>query len=152
MSSTLLGQRIAAVRRLPLPWLTVGALAVLMAVVDTFWLTSLQGAIGAIERSQGPFNHWLRGLVVMVPLFAVVIVWVVSRAGRRYGDAPRGTRATLGAHVKGLAYVGGLEAGSNLLLVGWVLAARGAGWAPSRRAGRKLDRQGAGAASASATV
>lgn len=45
--------RFAAFRgKVPLPWITIGVLAVLMAAGDGFVLTSLQGAVGAIERSQ----------------------------------------------------------------------------------------------------
>ena len=42
------------------PWATVLPLAVLMAYADGFWLTSLRGAVGAIERTQEPFATWLR--------------------------------------------------------------------------------------------
>ena len=64
--------RFAAFRgKVPLPWVTVFALAVLMAAVDGFILTSLQGAVGAIERAQGPFASWLRDTAIVLPLFVV---------------------------------------------------------------------------------
>ena len=42
------------------PWLTVLPLAVVLAFADGFWVTSLRGAVGAIERTQSPFASWLR--------------------------------------------------------------------------------------------
>ncbi len=185
--------------RSPLPWLTVAALAALMAYADGFWLTSLQGAIGAIERSQHPASLWLRSSSLALPLFVAAVLAALGLARRRYGPqlaggravlvaallvALAGTavgltdvvvssatdyglqveqirlqhslhthsgaealglagrpgeggtgacpdscrqaqRATLGAHARGIADAGLLVLGSNLLLTGWVVAARG---------------------------
>ena len=47
-------------RGLAVPWFTVVPLAVVMAYATGFWLVSLRGAIGAIERTQEPFASWLR--------------------------------------------------------------------------------------------
>ena len=45
--------RFAALRgRVPLPWVTVAALAVLLAFANGFVIVAIQGAIGAIERAQ----------------------------------------------------------------------------------------------------
>ena len=41
--------------RTSVPWATVLTLAVVLAYADGFWMTSLRGAVGAIERTQGPF-------------------------------------------------------------------------------------------------
>src|SRR3954469_9164173 len=190
------------------PWVTVLGLAAVMAYADGFWLTSLQGAVGAIERSQDPFNQWLRGSTLMLPLFAVAVLWALSRAHRRLGPALRRPRtiaaaallvaaagAVVGvgevvassaydyhlqsklintsaslhnhvsptatpaqaaaeshsthgsgdctgtceqrpappaAHLTGVAYATPLLAGSNLLLVGWVIAFRGGRLEPRR--------------------
>ena len=35
-------------------------LAVVLAYADGFWITSLRGAVGAIERTQSPFTDWVR--------------------------------------------------------------------------------------------
>jgi hypothetical protein len=190
------------------PWVTVLGLAAVMAYADGFWLTSLQGAVGAIERSQDPFNQWLRGSTLMLPVFAVAVLWALSRAHRKYGPALRrpraiaaaallvaaagsvvgvgqlvassaydyhlqsnlinstaylhnhvaptatpaqaateshshgsgdctGTcearRATLAAHLTGVAYAAVPIMGSNLLLVGWVVALRGGRLEPRRQ-------------------
>ena len=200
--------RLRGLPRTPGLWAIVVVLAGVMALADTFWLTSLQGAVGAIERSQDPFNQWLRGSTLMLPLFAVAVLWALSRAHRRFGPALRrprtlaaaallvaaagtvvgvgevvassaydyhlqsnlintsaalhshvappatpaeaaaeshshgsgsctGTcesrRATLAAHLTGVAYTTPLIAGSNLLLVGWVIALRGGRLEPKRQ-------------------
>src|SRR4051794_39138510 len=56
------------------PWLTVGLLAGLLALADGYWLTSLQGAIGAVTRSQRPFATWMTTSAVLLPLFVLVIL------------------------------------------------------------------------------
>lgn len=181
------------------PWLTVGVLAAVMAYADGFWLVSLQGALGAIERSQSPFAFWLRDATLMVPVYAVAVLvalrWVARRSGPvlvrarqvllagllvtvagsavgtgwvaassaydyhlqtqqialmhalhghgstlRSDSGPtvaaplvvdgcdvlcRQRQATLSVHLHGVGLAAGLLAGTNLLLVGWVVAARG---------------------------
>ena len=78
--------RFAAFRgKVPLPWVTVAVLAVLMAAGDGFILTSLQGAVGAIERSQGPFQSWLRDTAMVLPVYAVAVMWAFTRAHRKHG-------------------------------------------------------------------
>ena len=64
---------------------TVAVLAVVMAAADGFILTSLQGAVGAIERAQGPFGSWLRDTALILPVFVVAIVWAFTRAHRKHG-------------------------------------------------------------------
>src|ERR1700754_1878558 len=71
--------------KLPVPWLLVTALAVTLALADMFWLTSLQGAVGAIERSQGPFRSWLELTALVLPLFFGAVLWVFVRAQRKHG-------------------------------------------------------------------
>jgi hypothetical protein len=80
--------RFAAFRgKVPLPWVTVFLLALLMAAVDGFIVTSIQGAVGAIERSQGPFLSWLRDTAIMLPVFFVAVMWAFTRAHRKHGLA-----------------------------------------------------------------
>lgn len=60
----------------------------MLAYVDGFWMVTLQGAVGAIERSRGPFARWLRESTLLVPFFvaAVIVALLVGRrwfAGRR---------------------------------------------------------------------
>jgi hypothetical protein len=98
MSSGAAGDRLTAVPdRRRTPWGTVLALAAVMAYADGFWLTSLQGALGAIERSQEPFASWLRGSTLVLPLFAAAALWGLSRAHRRFGPVLRGPRAVAAA-------------------------------------------------------
>jgi hypothetical protein len=80
--------RFAAFRgKVPLPWVTVAVLAILMAAGDGFILTSLQGAVGAIERSQGPFASWARDTAIVLPLFVLAVMWAFTRAHRKHGLA-----------------------------------------------------------------
>jgi hypothetical protein len=75
--------RFAALRgKVPLPWVTVAVLAVVLAAADVFILVALQGAVGAIERSQSPFVSWLRYVAMLTPVFAVAVVLAFGRAYR----------------------------------------------------------------------
>jgi hypothetical protein len=60
-------------------------LSAVMAYVDGFWLTSLQGAVGAIERSQGPFQTWLRSSTLAVPIVVLAVLAAVALVRRRFG-------------------------------------------------------------------
>jgi hypothetical protein len=82
-------ERFAVLRgKLPVPWVLAVALAVVMAFADMFWLTSLQGAVGAIERAQGPFHGWLRDSSILAPFFFLAVLWVFARAERKRAAAP----------------------------------------------------------------
>src|SRR4051794_7579891 len=77
------------------PWLTAAPVAVLLAYADGFWLTSLQGAVGAIERAQTPFANWWRTSTLMVPVFLIAVLGALALARRWYGPNLRGTKAVL---------------------------------------------------------
>jgi hypothetical protein len=78
-----------------LPWLTVGLLAGTMAFADGFLIQALQGATGYIERSQHPFESWLRHSALLVPVFVLVVLGVLRLARRRYGPSLRRLRPVL---------------------------------------------------------
>ena len=69
--------------------LTVGGLAVVLLAADLFWITSLQGAVGSIERNATQaVPRWLEALAFTLP-FAVAAVWGALRltarlVGRRH--------------------------------------------------------------------
>jgi hypothetical protein len=67
------------------PWSTVLPLAVVMAYADGFWLTSLRGAVGAIERTDGPFASWLRESTLVLPVFVLAVIGTLTLAARRFG-------------------------------------------------------------------
>lgn len=67
------------------PWLTVLPLAVVMAYADGFWMTSLRGAVGAIERTQQPFASWLRESTLSLPLFVLAVLGALTLAARWFG-------------------------------------------------------------------
>jgi len=56
-----------------------------IAFVDGFWVTSLQGAVGAIERRQPPFHRWLRDATMMLPIYVAAVVGAAVIARRLVG-------------------------------------------------------------------
>jgi hypothetical protein len=76
-------------RRLGVSWPTIILFAVVISFVNGFWVTSLQGTVGAIERSAPPFERWLRDSTVMVPLYAVGVLAAVLLARRWFGRSSR---------------------------------------------------------------
>jgi hypothetical protein len=79
--------------KVPYPWRTVIALAVVLAAADGFILTSLQGAVGAISRAQGPFASWLRDTALVLPVFVLAVMWAFYRAHRKHGLASPAMRS-----------------------------------------------------------
>ena len=71
------------------PWLTVVPLAVVMAYADGFWLISLRGAVGSIERTGDPFASWLRESTLALPVFALAVLGALALAARRFGPVLR---------------------------------------------------------------
>lgn len=69
--------------RVPLAWGAVAALAVVLAFANGFVIVTMEGATGAIERAQGPFGDWLRYSSILVPVFALAVMWALSRAHQR---------------------------------------------------------------------
>jgi len=78
-------QAAAPPRRTGVPWSTVIVLAVVLTYADGFWIQSLRGAAGAIERTQTPFASWLRASTVLLPLFAFAVLGALTVAHRRFG-------------------------------------------------------------------
>lgn len=81
-------------------WMTVAVFAIVMAYADGFWVTSLQGAVGAIERRQPPLGRWLRDSTLMVPLYLLAVLAALLMArrlvGQRHGKVVKfGTTALL---------------------------------------------------------
>jgi len=70
-------------------WRTVTVLAALMALADAFVLTSIQGAVGAIERAQHPFAFWLVISALSVPVFVLAVLGALALARRLLGPALR---------------------------------------------------------------
>jgi hypothetical protein len=65
--------------------LTVLPLAVVMAYADGFWMTSLRGAVGSIDRTQGPFASWARESTISLPLFVLAVLAAITLALRIFG-------------------------------------------------------------------
>ena len=71
------------------PWLTVVPLAVVMSYADGFWMTSLRGAVGAIERTQEPFTSWWRESTLLVPVYLFAVLGALTLALRWFGPTMR---------------------------------------------------------------
>jgi hypothetical protein len=78
-----------------LPWLTVVPLAVLLAFADGFWVVSLRGAIGSIERTQAPFVSWLVESTLALPVFVLAVFGALKLAARWFGPAGHKTKAVV---------------------------------------------------------
>ena len=66
-------------------WMSISVFATVLAYADGFWVTSLQGAVGAIERRQPPFERWLRDSTLMVPVYVMAVLAAVLMARRLVG-------------------------------------------------------------------
>jgi hypothetical protein len=84
-------------RRLGVSWPTIILFAVIISYVSGFWVTSLQGAIGSLERSEPPFQRWLRDSTLMVPVYVGAILVAVLLARRWFGRSPRAVVRGAGA-------------------------------------------------------
>ena len=83
-------------RQLTVPWLTVVPLAVVLAFADGFWIMSLRGAVGAIERTQGPFATWLRESTLVLLFFVFAVLGAVTLALHLFGPRLETSRTVLG--------------------------------------------------------
>jgi len=79
----------AAQRRLSVYWLTVAFFAVVIAFGDGFWVTSVQGVVGAIERNDPPMSRWLRDSALMLPLFFLAVLAAIVLGRRWFGSGRR---------------------------------------------------------------
>ena len=79
------------------PWLTVVPLAVLLAYADGFWMVSMRGIAGSIERTQEPFLSWLRDSTLTLPLFVLAVLGSLALAARWFGPVLRKPRTVLAA-------------------------------------------------------
>ena len=78
-----------------IPWLTILPLAAVMAYADGFWMISLRGAAGAIERTQAPFTTWLRESTLTLPIFVLAVIGALALAARLFGPILRKPRTIL---------------------------------------------------------
>jgi hypothetical protein len=83
--------------RLTVPWRTVVTLAVALAYADGYWLTSLRGAVGAIERTQSPFASWLRESTLVLPVFVLAVLGALTLSMRWFGPVLRRHRTVAAA-------------------------------------------------------
>lgn len=85
-----LEQRLAVLRnRLQVNWITIAVLAVFLTIVDGFWVTATQGAVGAIERRQSPVTRWARDSILMLPLFVLAVLAGLALARRWFAGSRR---------------------------------------------------------------
>jgi hypothetical protein len=72
---------------LQLSWVTVAVFAVVLALVDGFWATSLRGAVGATKSIQEPFAYWLRSSTLMLNLYVLAVAVALLVARRLVGQS-----------------------------------------------------------------
>jgi hypothetical protein len=77
------------------PWPTVISLAVVLAYADGFWMTSLRGAVGAMQTTQSPFATWWRESTLVIPVFVVAVLGVLMLARRWFGPVLRRPRTVV---------------------------------------------------------
>lgn len=73
-----------------IPWATVVAFAAVLAYADGFWMVSVRGAAGAIERVGTPFEAWVRESSLSLPWFVMAVLaafalslrWAAARRRR----------------------------------------------------------------------
>jgi hypothetical protein len=97
---------------------------------------SLQSHLIQVQQA----NHGVGSMAGMAGMSGAA----TTAGGTAATAAPVGTmstaemlQSTLALHLRGIAYAGGLVLLTNLLLVGWVVALRGADWSP--RTGRDRE-------------
>jgi hypothetical protein len=75
--------------RLRVPWGTVLPLAVVAALGSEFWLVAMRGAVGAIERTSGPFLVWLGESALLMPVYVFAVLAALTLALRWFGPYPQ---------------------------------------------------------------
>ncbi len=73
MLHTTLIKGFAAWRQHPARWSLIVLFAIFITYMDGFWMTAIQGVVGAIERNEPPFSRWLRDSTIMLPLIILAV-------------------------------------------------------------------------------
>ena len=102
-------------RRRCVPWKTVVTLAAVLAYADGYWLVSLRGAIGAIERTDHPFASWLRESTTVLPVFVFAVLaaltlalhWFSPKVGETRTVVATALLIVVGGTLVGVAAAGG---------------------------------------------
>jgi hypothetical protein len=81
--------------RVCVPWGTVLPLAAVAALGSEFWVVAMRGAVGAVERTSGPFAVWLQESALMLPVYVLAVLSAVTLALRRFGPGPPRARAVV---------------------------------------------------------
>ena len=70
---------------MPLSWVRIAVFSVVIAYADGFLATSLHGAVGAIQRTQNPFDYWKRTSTLMLPFYALAVIGALQIARWWFG-------------------------------------------------------------------
>jgi hypothetical protein len=70
-------------------------LAAALSYADGFWIMSMRGAVGAIERTQEPFLGWLRESTAALPVFVLAVLAALALALRWFGPEPSRPRTVI---------------------------------------------------------
>ena len=79
------------------PWLTVLPLAVVLAFADGFWMISMRGTAGSIERTQAPALSWLRDSTLTLPIFVLAVIGALALAAHWFGPVLRKPKTVVAA-------------------------------------------------------
>ena len=90
-------------------WRTILAFAVVLAYADGFWLVSLQGAVGAVGRTDHPFATWVRESTLLLPVFVIGVLGALTLALRWFGPEPARARTVVATAL--LVVAGGTAVG-----------------------------------------
>ena len=102
-------------RRASVSWSHVLPLAVVLAFANGFWIITLRGAIGAIERTSAPFSSWWHESTLLVPVYVVAVLAAFLLAQRWFGPRPHGLRPV--AVTIAMVTLAATTAGTLLLIV-----------------------------------
>lgn len=75
--------------RLPVRWPLAVLIAIAISYADGFWMTAIQGAVGATERIEPPFTRWSRDATLMIPLVTCAALLALLCAHRWVKSNPR---------------------------------------------------------------
>jgi len=81
--------------RVSVGWSHAVPISVVTAFASGFWIISMRGAVGAIERTSAPFESWLRESALTVPAHLAAVLVAFALAVRWYGRGPLGFRRTV---------------------------------------------------------
>ncbi len=101
------------------PWSHVIPLAAALSFANGFWIVSLRGAVGAMERTSDPFAAWVRESIILVPWYALALLVALALSLKWFGQRPRGLAGNSGSIT--LLVAAGTLAGTLVLFASTII-------------------------------